>query len=234
LTFHYIGSELALFATARNWKLYLSSQVSPYVGRRVLEVGAGIGTNTNYLFHEKVECWVAMEPDPLLAGQIDTRIGNGQLSRRCEVVVGAIDSLEPLDLFDTILYLDVLEHISDDQGELARAAKHLTTAGHLVIVAPAHQFLFSAFDQSIGHYRRYNARMMQSISPDGCRLVGIWFLDSLGFFASLANRVALRSSAPSANQIAFWDQKLVQISRLTDWLTRYKFGKTVVSVWVRD
>lgn len=200
----------------------------------MLEVGAGIGSNITYLFHENIERWVALEPDQLLATQIKDRIGKGEFSPLCEVVTGAINSLGPSDLFDTILYFDVLEHISDDKEELATASKHLRPAGHLVIVCPAHQFLFSPFDQAIGHYRRYNKRMMRTVGPNGCRLVRLWYLDSIGFFASLANRTILRSDAPSSYQVAFWDNTLVRMSRVADRLTRYRFGKTVIGVWAKS
>jgi G:T/U-mismatch repair DNA glycosylase len=146
-------------------------------------------------------------------------------------VSGTIGDLDPTLRFDTILYLDVLEHIAEDRAELARASGHLTAGGNIVVLAPAHQFLFSAFDAAIGHYRRYDPAVLCALTPDGCRLETFLMLDCAGFFASLANRLMLGAASPSPRQIAVWDKLLVPLSRRLDPLTGHKFGKTALAVW---
>jgi SAM-dependent methyltransferase len=234
LNCQYVGSELALFAAARNWKSYLASQIEPHIGSRVLEVGAGLGSNIPYLCHRSVERWTALEPDPALARRIRDRISAAELPDRCEVIIGTLASVSPAELFDTVLYIDVLEHIADDAAELVAAAQHLVPAGHLIVVVPAHQYLFSPFDTAIGHHRRYEARRLADITPQSCRLIGCWLLDSVGLLASLGNRLFLRSATPSAHQIAVWDKILVPMSRTVDRLTGYRFGKTIMAVWARN
>jgi SAM-dependent methyltransferase len=233
MTQHYVGSELELFSTAANWKSYFSGVIRPFIGGRVLEVGAGIGANIPYLYSDQVEEWTSLEPDPDLAGRIAEAVERGTLPARCRVKVGTLRDVEPASLYDTILYLDVLEHIADDAAELAAAANHLAPGGHLVVLGPAHQFLFSAFDQAIGHYRRYNSRSLAALTPIGCTLQHCRMLDAAGFFASLANAALLRASAPSPRQIRLWDGVLVPISRVLDRVTAHRFGKTVVVVWRR-
>jgi 2-polyprenyl-3-methyl-5-hydroxy-6-metoxy-1,4-benzoquinol methylase len=73
----------------------------------------------------------------------------------CEPRYGSTETLGPEERFDTALYIDVLEHIRDDQTEVARVGRHLTPGGHLVVLAPAHQALYTLFDAAIGHFRRY-------------------------------------------------------------------------------
>jgi SAM-dependent methyltransferase len=233
MTEHYVGSELELFSTAANWKSYFSGVIRPFVGGRVLDVGAGIGANIPYLYNDKVEEWTSLEPDADLAGRIGEAVERGTLPGCCRVAVGTLKDLDPASLYDTILYLDVLEHIADDAAELAAAASHLAPGGHLVVLGPAHQFLFSAFDQAIGHYRRYNTRSLTALTPLGCTLQHCCMLDAAGFFASLANAALLRASAPSPRQIRLWDGVLVPISRVLDRVTAHRFGKTVVVVWRR-
>jgi SAM-dependent methyltransferase len=233
MTQHYVGSELELFSTAANWKSYFSGVIGPSVGGRVLEVGAGIGANIPYLYGDKVEEWTSLEPDPDLASRIGAGIERGSLPARCRVQVGTLKDLDPASLYDTILYLDVLEHIADDAAELAAAANHLAPGGHLVVLGPAHQFLFSAFDEAIGHYRRYNSRSLTALTPPGCQLELCRMLDAAGFFASLANAALLHAAAPSPRQVRLWDGVLVPISRVLDRVTAHRFGKTVVVVWRR-
>jgi hypothetical protein len=229
----YVGSELELFSGALNWKTYFSRLLAPYVRGQVLEVGAGIGSNTPYLATRAVHDWTSVEPDRALARRIAECAARRELPFIWKVVTGTIAALDPAARFQTILYIDVLEHIADHRSELSRAALHLSAGGNLVVLAPAHQFLFSPFDASIGHYRRYSRASLIALTPPGCRLSSCFMLDAAGFFASLANRVLLRASMPRAGQIAFWDKVLVPVSCILDWLTGYNLGKTVVAVWHR-
>jgi SAM-dependent methyltransferase len=231
MTHSYSGSELELFAAATNWKTYFSSALAPFIGARVLEIGAGIGSNIPFLHNPTVRQWTSIEPDPDLALRITERITIGELPQTCRVLVGTIEGIEEASRFDTVFYIDVLEHIADDSAELNRAAGHLAPDGNLVVLAPAHQFLFSDFDAAIGHHRRYNAVSLMAVSPPHCRLRTCFMLDSVGFFASLANRFLLAATMPSPRQIAFWDKVLVPVSRTLDNVTGNKFGKSIVAVW---
>jgi SAM-dependent methyltransferase len=231
MTYSYIGSELDLFAAATNWKAYFSSVLAPFIGARVLEVGAGTGSNIAFLHTSAVRQWTSLEPDPDLAHRIIERITLGELPETCRVLVGTIEGIEESLRFNTVFYIDVLEHIADDAAELNCAASHLAPDGNLVVLAPAHQFLFSEFDAAIGHHRRYNAVSLTAVTPPRCRLRTCFMLDSAGFFASLANRFLLAATMPSTRQIAFWDKVLVPISRVLDNVTAHKFGKSIVAVW---
>jgi len=229
--FTYQGSELSLFAEACNWKTYFATFLRPYVGRRVLEVGAGLGSNVGLLIAPLVRKWVCLEPDASLADQIREKIAQRRLPDVCQVRVGTIAAITATELFETIFYIDVLEHVEDDQSELRCAARHLADDGFLVVLAPAHQALFGAFDVAIGHFRRYSARHLGALAPPGLRLVNCRMLDSCGLMASVAHRLVARESAPSRSQITFWDHCLVRLSRLIDPLTLYSFGKTIVMIW---
>lgn len=229
----YVGTELELFAAAVNWKSYVGRILRPFIGGRVLEVGAGIGANIPFLYSDRVREWTSLEPDPLLAQCITGAIAEGRLPAGSRVINADLAGIGQGCRFDTILYIDVLEHIEDDRDELAGAAGRLNASGNLVVLAPAHQRLFSPFDAAIGHYRRYSAAGLRALTPPGSRLRTCLMLDSAGWLASLANAALLKAAMPSPLQLRIWDGGLVPISRLLDRLTGYRFGKTVVAVWTR-
>jgi SAM-dependent methyltransferase len=231
MTYKYQGDELELFAAAANWKKYVASMVDPWVGLFVLEVGAGVGANLQYIAQNRARSVLALEPDATMAAVIRKKICERILPCTCRVVEGTLVALTNCERFDTILYFDVLEHIEDDREELNRAAGRLYPGGHLVVLAPAHAFLYSPFDEAIGHYRRYSLGELKKLTPAGCSIAASAMLDSVGFFASLTNRLLLRSDQPSRAQIAFWDRRLVPLSRIADRLTGYRFGKTVLIIW---
>ena len=230
----YAGGELELFSHANNWKRYFANKLAPFISGRVLEVGAGIGSNIPVLHNATVRAWIAMEPDPRQAAEISAAHARGDLPAACEVVTGTIDVLPTDGGFDTILYVDVLEHIADDRTEVAKASARLAPGGRLVVLAPAHRFLFTAFDRAIGHHRRYDLRSLKALTPAGCRAAHAFMLDSVGFFASLANWLLLRAAMPTPAQIATWDRLLVPLSRIADPMTGFRFGKTAIVVWQRE
>mgnify|MGYP001336705686 CR=1 FL=1 len=226
----YIGSELELFAHAQRWKAYYKSMIVPFFGKRVLEVGAGLGATTAALSDGTQDEWICLEPDPDLLAQLASL----PLPACCRPQAGFIATLTPDSRFDSILYIDVLEHIPDDRAELERASSHLAPGGKLIVLSPAYQFLFSPFDESIGHYRRYTRASLSALTPSGCRPILLHYLDSVGLFTSLANRLFLRQSLPTHAQILFWDRRLVPLSRLIDRLIGFRFGRSIVAVWNKE
>ena len=231
--FEYVGGELDVFARARNWKSYFRSRLARDIRGKVLEVGAGIGGTTQVLCDGSQASWTALEPDPRLAERMKEMFGERRLPLVPEVVVGTLESLSADDLFDTVLYIDVLEHIEDDRAEMVRAAARLRTGGRLIVLCPAHQSLFTPFDKAIGHFRRYDKRMFRKLTPAGTSLFRLFYLDSVGMLLSLANRLLLRSAHPKAAQIDVWDRFFIPCSRVMDPLTGWCVGKTVVGVWER-
>ncbi|HEU4470626.1 MAG TPA: class I SAM-dependent methyltransferase [Flavisolibacter sp.] len=230
----YPGQELELFEGARNWKRYLGSRLNPFIGKQVLEVGAGIGETTVHLLHEGVEQWTCLEPDETLLATLQKKKADGYLPSRCHVIGGNIRHLSPGEQFDTILYIDVLEHIEKDKEELEAATKLLCTGGRLIVLSPAFNFLYSEFDRAIGHYRRYRKKELAALRPPGLSREMLIYLDSMGFFASVMNKLLLHQAYPTKAQIGLWDRRLIPLSRLTDRLFFHGFGKSILAVWKKQ
>lgn len=227
--FTYIGTELELFAKATNWKNYLKSLMKPYLKGDILEVGAGMGSNTVLLTDSPYQKWLCLEPDAQLFQLLNSTIELHHISN-CSALQGTIDSLDEQHCFDAILYLDVLEHIEDDRTELLKAFQRLEIGGHLIIIGPAHQWLFTPFDSAIGHYRRYNKAMLENLLSQEMKVVNILYLDCIGLFASLANKLVLKQSKPTIKQIHTWDSLMVPLSRKIDPILGHQLGKSIILV----
>ena len=166
----------------------------------------------------------------LLSQQILT---HWNLAPRPEVLVGYLSDIPAGRLFDSILYIDVLEHIENDRRELEIASRYLRPSGALAVLCPAHNFLFTEFDRAIGHHRRYNRQTLQAVGPEGLQLRSLFYLDSFGMLLSIANRYILGSSSPTSRQIRIWDKEFVPVSRFLDPIINWRLGKTVVAIWER-
>jgi SAM-dependent methyltransferase len=231
-SFSHTGSELQLFEKAVNWKTYWHKQLLPYIGELVLEVGAGTGTNTVLLAGESTHrLWVCLEPDASLCAQLRTAVSH---LRRVSVIGGTTACLELEQRFDTILYIDVLEHIENDSEELQCAANHLLSGGHLIVVSPAHQYLYTPFDRAIGHFRRYSRSSLSRAAPPEVSPVVLRYLDAAGMLASLVNRLLLKQSMPTEAQIKLWDRCLIPVSRFLDPTLGHRVGKSLLAIWRRE
>jgi cyclopropane fatty-acyl-phospholipid synthase-like methyltransferase len=206
---NYIGNELALFEKAKNWKKYFGKHLSPYLKGDVLEVGAGLGGTTLVLCNEKQNTWACLEPDGNLATEIQTLINQNQLPKHCEVIKGTLQDLAIEKKYDAIIYIDVIEHIEDDKAEVKHATQFLKNGGVLAILVPAHQ----------------------NVVPSGLTEIKVFYLDSVGLIASLVNKWFLKQSTPTAKQIMFWDNVIINLSKITDVLSAHSMGKTVIGIW---
>jgi SAM-dependent methyltransferase len=230
----YVGGELELFRHAVNWKAYMRRKLAPFITGRVIEVGAGIGGTTENLADlPGVTRWTCVEPDAAQCDAVAALQAAGTIPAHCTIHRGYLSDL-PQAGADTVIYIDVLEHIEDDRGELALAAGHLKPGGRVVVLAPAYQSLFGPFDKAVGHYRRYTLPQLRALADSAVlREEAAFHLDAVGLAASLANKLVLGQSLPTKTQVALWDKAMVPVSRLLDPLVLNRFGKSAIMVWQR-
>jgi SAM-dependent methyltransferase len=228
---NYIGRELDLFSLATNWKHYVKSEIHKYLLGDILEIGAGIGGTTAALHDDRSQRWVCLEPDLDNARRLRKMVGERWDHKGTHVIAASLHALHTRPLFDCVLYIDVLEHIRDDRVQIKAAANLVRQGGHIIILSPAHQWLFSQFDKSIGHVRRYTKKNLRSLMPSGWIEIKMRYLDSVGVLLSLGNVLLLRQAMPSSRQIATWDRFCIPLSRIMDSLLMGNCGKSVLAVW---
>lgn len=227
----YVGQELELFALATNWKRYVKAEIGKYLIGDVLEIGAGIGGTTLALHDGTARRWTCLEPDVGQAKRLRATVIKNRGGCAPAVIAGSLRALADRPSFDCVLYLDVLEHIQDDRRQVEEAARLVRPGGHIVILSPAHQWLFNEFDKSVGHLRRYDKRNLRSLMPSGWNEKELAYLDSVGVLLSLANALALRQALPSRWQLSLWDRLCVPLSRIIDAVLLGNFGKSILAVW---
>jgi SAM-dependent methyltransferase len=227
--YKYEGDELKLFQHAKNWKNYFATYLKPYIKGDVLEAGAGIGATTALLNDGSADQWILLEPDEEMGEELRKKIHAKKLPLNSIYRKGVIQDLT--EKFDTIIYIDVLEHIEKDAEELSTAKQLLKPGGYILVLSPAFQSLYNPFDKAIGHFRRYSKKQLKKITPPGLQLIKCAYFDSMGFFASALNKLFLRKKYPSQKQVLFWDRWIVPVSKVTDKILFHSFGKTIIAIW---
>jgi glycosyltransferase involved in cell wall biosynthesis len=141
---------------------WIWQSIAPYVGNRVLEVGAGIGNMTRVLYGRDLIVATDLELPYL-------HILRNRFARNPTIEVERLDlnSDDCLALkrheFDTVVCLNVLEHIEDHEGALQRLYEVLMPGGRLALFVPADQKLFGTMDTQVGHFRRYSREELQRV-----------------------------------------------------------------------
>jgi len=229
----YIGSELELFKDAKNWKDYWFSIIDPYIGKRILDVGAGIGATAKMFQKKNIDHYLAIDTDQSNIEAIKDSNISKKINGTFGCICGDISSVDSDQLFDTILYIDVLEHIPNDCSELELAYNHLLPGGRIIVLSPAHQWLYSPFDDSVGHCRRYSKKTLTSVKPKKSTIDMMDYIDSVGVIASMSNRLVLRSKYPTKEQIKIWDDYMIPISVYLDRAIRFRVGKSIIAIFTK-
>ena len=115
--------------------------------------------------------------------------------------------------------------------ELKTVYERLKDDGNLIIIVPRHQKLYSNFDKSIGHFRRYELNFFQLDLVNLKRKLLI-SIDSMGYVLYFLNKLFFKDEKfPSKLKIFIWDKIFTPFTIVIDFLTRYKFGKCIIAVY---
>jgi len=212
-------------AAADNYNEWLVARAKPFVGSRVLDFGAGTGTFTAALTARADV--VAIEPDPTFASRLRKRFADNARVAVVEADAAWLAGDGPRGAFDTVLCLNVLEHIGDDALVLRSFHDCLVPGGHLLLLVPAHRRLYGKIDRSVGHERRYSRGPLRRLVEEaGLEPVEIRYVNPFGAVGWLvASRVFRRDQVPTGPLRAY--DRLIPVLRRLDHL-HLPFG---LSLW---
>ena len=221
--------ELEFFDAAKNWRKYQFKNILKYINSSVLEIGPGTGHNVQY-YKNRASQITLLETNKNLANSLKSKFDEDK-----KIIVLNTDIHIQEKTFDTIMYMDVLEHIEDDKKEVNKALKHLNSGGNLIFFVPAYQFLYSDFDKSIGHIKRYNKQFFLSFKEnENISIVELKYFDSIGFFFAVLNKLFNKNKKESIGLgVKIWD-KLMFLSRIMDLIFLNKFGKSLFCIMKKN
>ena len=223
----YLNEVLEFFDISDNYRSYQIELFGNYVGKEILEVGAGRGKIIEILAQNSEKQFTLLELDKNFFDILNNKFN----SKNIKVLEERTQNIKEKK-FDTIFYLDVIEHIEDDRFELDTAYNLLKKNGHLIIIVPAFQILFSKFDQRVGHFRRYRKEFFKRYSEEkNLKIKKLVYFDFLGFFIILFSKLLnLTNSKKTTLGIKIWNF-LIPLSRLIDKITFHSIGKSIVCIY---
>jgi len=194
-----LTATLTQLADLDRYNHWLYQQIESAVGCRVLEVGSGTGNITQFLCAAADREVTATDIVPSYRRELQK-----QFEGNPRVRIGAFDLTAKASdefraaQFDTVVCLNVLEHIEDDRFALAEMREALAPGGRLALLVPAHQFLYGEFDRALGHFRRYERRdLAVKLEQAGFAVRGLKFFSLLAMLPWLVNgRILKRDYLP--------------------------------------
>jgi SAM-dependent methyltransferase len=214
-------------ADAPRYRRYQFALIAPHCGPTVLEVGAGLGEFAAQF--QRLRRLVLTDTDPICLEALAKRFAD-----RPEVEVRPLDldgGVELAEPVDTVIALNVLEHIVEDREALRALSRVVRPGGSIVLWVPAYPSLYGEFDRLVGHVRRYRPRELRAaVTEAGLRvqvLVPVNLLGGLAWW--LAVRTG-RTSSASERLVRWYDRLVIPAEQVLEKLLRPPFGQSLLCV----
>jgi SAM-dependent methyltransferase len=228
------GAEtLEIMQAAPRYNAWQFRRIAPYLGRRICEVGAGIG-NMSALIH-------AGSPDMLVLADTDTyyrEVLQGRFASDSAVVVEELTLPDPSAkarfegyTLDTVVALNVIEHIAEDIDAMRSIGGMLRSGGRAVILVPALPALYGSLDRELGHVRRYTRRSLaERMRQAGLRVERTFYFNLIGTLGWWVNARVRRTPRIPISQLRFFDA-MIPVLSLEDHLP-LPLGQSVIAIGV--
>ncbi len=213
----------------RRWVL---DQASPHLGKRILEVGAGVGNITADLLVSSDRV-VALDVSEVYLRELQRRLGPTSDALRTLVLSlddGGLSQALAEEKLESALLLNVLEHIEDEQRALRNLSRALVSGASVVIQVPAHGWLYGEADRALGHVRRYSpASLEDALYRSGLTLERIWQFNTLGVAGWFVSGRLRRETMFSELQLLVYEA-LVPLQRLVEPIRGVPLGLSLTAV----
>lgn len=219
--------EFGPLSWAERYRAAILREFAPVLHGRVVEEGAGVGHFTAQLARlPQIQELVAVEPNPQFGAQFRQRHPHLRL------VEGTLESVPAQPPWDAVVSVNVLEHIADDQAQLARYRQLLVPQqGHLCLFVPARPELYAPLDRDFGHYRRYGRPELQhKLQQAGFSLVRLHYFNCVGYFIWAVNFRWLKRRHFNPTLVRLFDRLLFPAAYRLERLVRPPFGQSLIAI----
>jgi len=215
---------------SKRYSSWITEMIAPHINGRILEVGAGRGTYSTFLAdHGHL---TALEPSQANSELLRERLKDYPSA---VVVTAELDGTAAPGSYDTVVLLNVLEHIADDHRALHDIYEALAPGGKLVLWVPAFEALYGKFDQRIGHYRRYRRdELLALVHKTGFQQVTARYTNLPGFFAWWLIVRVLGRSPSSGRLLSTYDRFFIPVISRIERHVRPPIGQSLLVVAQRS
>ena len=230
----YAANDLETIEEARRYGEHVFELFRPFIGRRVLEVGAGIGTMSRKLVRA-ANLVVGIEPNANCFTRLESAMrGEPKFTLlSCHLEECDLDDLRAKQL-DTVYCVNVLEHIEDDVAALRTFKDLIATRGHVLIYVPAVQAAYGPLDAELGHHRRYSKRTLRAaFAAAGLDLIRLRYANPIGLIGWLYNSHVTKARHHSLEQVKMFERFVAPWALPLERLIPPPIGSSLVAIGVK-
>ncbi|MDH4043016.1 MAG: class I SAM-dependent methyltransferase [Gemmatimonadota bacterium] len=224
------AATLERLAEAPRFNRWMYDRLAPWIGDAVIEVGSGIGNLSQFLVdRDRV---VLTDTEPAYRAHLEQRFGDrAQVQIRSLTLPDAPPDLQA-EPFDTVVGLNVLEHIEGDVDALAAMRAMLRPGGAVVLLVPAVPALYGELDRALGHHRRYTPALLRGcFASAGLTMRHMEYFNLAGMPGWWwVGRVLQRSVIPVGG--LRWYDALVPLFKFERFLP-WRWGQSLIAIGVR-
>lgn len=225
----YEGRDLEAMGFARNYHIWIRDELTPFLSGDVAEVGAGDGEFSKLILEASPRSLTLYEPSSEMFARQERNVGRDPRVRRVNAFFSS-EAERNTAAFDCVVYINVLEHIEDDDAELRLIRQSLRPGGRVCVFVPAVPWLMSDFDRRIGHFRRYvRATLGAQLTAAGFGIERLHYFDGLGVLPWLLFMRMGRGDL-SPRSVSLYDRVAVPLVRRIESKVRPFIGKNLFAV----
>lgn len=234
LNVEYVGKDLEAMDFADNYHRWILNLFKPFLGKHLVEVGAGTGSFSELLLETRPESLGLVEPSDMyfaLTKNLSKSEDSTVIRFFRNIFSEVADQIRNEQQPDTLIYINVLEHIDDDRLELETVNQTLAAGGNVCIFVPSMPFLFSDFDKRIGHFRRYTKKdLIEKCEAAGFNIRVARYFDFLGILPWFIKYRLMRSLSMESAAVQLYDRIAVPIIKPLENLIHPPIGKNLLVV----
>ncbi len=224
-------SWLPYMTKTTNYNNWVFSMYKDFVGKRVLDIGSGYGTFISFISNR--EYVAAVEPSEECYNYLTAEFSK---DKNIEIFKSDINAPELLNMvrekgIDTVICLNVLEHIEDDKKVVRNIHGIMKSGGKFILFVPALNAIYGTLDKELGHYRRYNKKELELMLHEaGFKIVKSRYVNFTGAFSWFLYSRVLRAKSPAEKRILFYDKFIVPVVSLIENFIRLPFGQSILII----
>jgi len=230
----YVGKDLEAMSFAVNYHKWILDEFAGFLGKNIVEVGAGTGSFSEMILQTEPEMLNLVEPSDLYA---DLYANISKIENRTEInfyntIFSAVASeIAARKKPDSIIYVNVLEHIEDDAAELKLIRQTLSHGGRAFIFVPALERLYGEFDRRLGHFRRYRKLDLEEKCRNaGFKILVSKYFDFAGVLPWYIKYRLLNSTELGGAAVSLYDKLVVPVFRRLESTVNVPVGKNVLLI----
>jgi len=230
--FVYSGTELDAMAEARNYCRWILDFFSSYLGETVIEIGAGTGTFSRLLLNaDRTADLVLFEAAANLFPSLRKRFADDP---RVHVHLGSFEpSVLPAPV-DSVVLVNVLEHVLDDAALLSQIQRSLRPGGSLLLFVPALEWNYGSLDKAFEHHRRYSkATLRKKLQDANFRIERMRYANLPGVAAWFFAGKVLRRKTLKPSDVRFYDRWIVPWCSRLESVLEPPMGQSLMAVAVK-